>query len=49
MGVLDIDSPNLDRFDDDDREGIESIVAVFLASQANDDLPDLSETASIES
>ena len=40
VGVLDIDSPNLDRFDDDDREGIESIVAVFLASQANDDLPD---------
>ena len=43
LGVLDIDSASLSRFDEDDREGLESVVAVFLASQATDDLPDLSE------
>lgn len=45
LGVLDIDSSSEDRFDEDDREGIESVVAVFLASQATQDLPDLSEQA----
>lgn len=45
LGVLDIDSASLDRFDEDDREGIESVVAVFLASQATQDLPDFSEQA----
>ncbi|MBV9502329.1 MAG: GAF domain-containing protein [Acidobacteriaceae bacterium] len=45
MGVLDIDSSSLNRFDDEDREGIESIAAVFLASQVTNDLPDLSEEA----
>jgi L-methionine (R)-S-oxide reductase len=44
-GVLDIDSATANRFDDDDREGIESVVAVFLASQATNDMPDLSEEA----
>lgn len=43
LGVLDIDSASLNRFDEDDREGLESIVSVFLASQSTDDLPDLSE------
>lgn len=45
LGVLDIDSASLNRFDDEDKEGIESIVAVFLASQVTNDLPDLSEEA----
>jgi L-methionine (R)-S-oxide reductase len=45
LGVLDIDSATANRFDDDDREGIESVVAVFLASQATNDMPDLSEEA----
>lgn len=45
LGVLDIDSASVNRFDEDDRDGIESLVAVFLASQATDDLPDLSEHA----
>jgi len=49
LGVLDIDSPSLARFDEDDREGLESVVAVFLASQATGELPDLSDTASIQS
>jgi len=45
LGVLDLDSATANRFDDDDREGIESVVAVFLASQATNDMPDLSEEA----
>lgn len=43
LGVLDIDSASLNRFDEDDREGLESIASVFLASQTTNDLPDLSE------
>jgi L-methionine (R)-S-oxide reductase len=45
LGVLDIDSASLERFDDDDRDGIESLVSVFLASLATNDLPDLSDEA----
>ncbi|HKK71537.1 MAG TPA: GAF domain-containing protein [Candidatus Krumholzibacteria bacterium] len=30
LGVLDLDSPHLDRFDDDDREGIERLAAVWM-------------------
>jgi L-methionine (R)-S-oxide reductase len=45
LGVLDVDSASLNRFDEDDKDGIESIAAVFLASQATNDLPDLSEEA----
>ncbi len=45
LGVLDIDSPTLNRFDDDDREGIESVVAVFVGSQVMKDMPNLSEEA----
>jgi len=48
LGVLDIDSPSHDRFDEDDREGIESVISVFLASQVTDDLPDFSEEAAGE-
>ncbi|MFL6673450.1 MAG: GAF domain-containing protein [Massilia sp.] len=32
IGVFDIDSPSLDRFSDDDRAGIEAMVAAFLAA-----------------
>jgi GAF domain-containing protein len=45
LGVLDLDSTSLSRFDEEDREGIESIVSVFLASQTTNDLPDFSEEA----
>ena len=37
LGVLDIDSASLNRFDDDDKDGIESVVSVFLASQVTND------------
>jgi len=47
LGVLDIDSASLNRFDDEDKEGVESIVAVFLASQVTNDMPDLSEEAAV--
>lgn len=43
LGVLDIDSASLNRFDEEDREGLESIVSVFIASEPTNDLPDLSE------
>ena len=45
LGVLDIDSGSLNRFDDEDAEGLESVVSVFLSSQTTNDLPDLSEAA----
>ena len=32
IGVLDIDSPRLARFDDEDRRGVERLAAIFLAS-----------------
>ncbi|MDQ2773409.1 MAG: GAF domain-containing protein [Acidobacteriota bacterium] len=44
VGVLDIDSATENRFDEDDCEGIESVVSVFLASQATDDLPDFDDS-----
>ncbi|HSU61374.1 MAG TPA: GAF domain-containing protein [Bryobacteraceae bacterium] len=43
LGVLDIDSASLNRFDEDDREGIESAVSVFLASLSTQDLPDFDD------
>jgi L-methionine (R)-S-oxide reductase len=33
LGVLDVDSPHLARFDDADRRGLETLAAIFLASQ----------------
>jgi GAF domain-containing protein len=45
LGVLDLDSASLNRFDDEDREGLEALTSLFLASQATNDLPDLSEQA----
>jgi GAF domain-containing protein len=32
LGVLDLDSPSLARFDDDDARGLERIVALYVAS-----------------
>ena len=32
LGVLDIDSPTLSRFDDEDRAGLEAMVATFIAA-----------------
>jgi GAF domain-containing protein len=32
LGVLDLDSPELARFDDDDRRGLERLAAVFTES-----------------
>lgn len=49
VGVLDVDSPTLDRFDEDDREGLESIAAVLLAgASGDDDLPDFSDEAALD-
>jgi GAF domain-containing protein len=45
LGVLDIDSASLNRFDEEDEEGLESVVSIFLSSQTTNDLPDLSEAA----
>jgi L-methionine (R)-S-oxide reductase len=32
LGVLDLDSPKLARFDEDDRRGLESLAAIFVKS-----------------
>jgi len=32
LGVLDLDSPNANRFDDEDRKGCEKLVQIFLAA-----------------
>ena len=45
MGVLDMDSTSLNRFDEDDKDGVEAIVSVFLAAQSAGELPDLSDEA----
>ncbi len=47
IGVLDIDSASLNRFDEEDQEGIESIASVFVALQNTDDLPDFSAEAAV--
>jgi L-methionine (R)-S-oxide reductase len=46
LGVLDIDSPSLNRFDEDDKEGLESVVSILLAAQSTDELPDFNEETS---
>jgi L-methionine (R)-S-oxide reductase len=48
LGVLDIDSASVNRFDDDDKEGVESIVAVFLAAQGTN-MPNLADEATVSS
>jgi L-methionine (R)-S-oxide reductase len=46
LGVLDVDSPVLNRFDEDDAEGLESLMSLFLSSLATNDLPDFEALAS---
>ena len=43
VGVLDVDSPSPNRFDDDDAEGLEVIASVLLSMLPTDNMPDLSE------
>jgi L-methionine (R)-S-oxide reductase len=45
VGVLDLDSASLNRFDEDDREGLESVAAIFLAAEHAGELPDLDQQA----
>jgi len=47
IGVLDVDSTTLKRFDAEDQEGLESVAAVFLGSLIESDLPDLSDEAAL--
>lgn len=47
LGVLDVDSASLNRFTEDDREGLECLASVFVSSLVTDDLPDLSEAAAV--
>jgi hypothetical protein len=35
----------LNRFDEDDQEGLEAFASVFVASLVTEDLPDLSDVA----
>lgn len=42
-GVLDIDSAIPNRFDEHDSEGLESVVAVLLASHSSGEIPDFCE------
>jgi len=45
IGVLDVDSARLNRFDVEDAEGLETAVAILLNAVDSDQLPDLSESA----
>ena len=45
LGVIDVDSASVGRFDEEDVEGLESVASAFLASQPTHDLPDLSDEA----
>jgi GAF domain-containing protein len=45
IAILDVDSPVLNRFDEDDQEGLEAFASVFVASLVTEDLPDLSDVA----
>ena len=49
VGVLDVDSPTPNRFDEDDAEGLEVIAAVLLSLLPTDNMPDLSEEPAISS
>ncbi|MBV8867009.1 MAG: GAF domain-containing protein [Acidobacteriaceae bacterium] len=46
VGVLDVDSASLNRFDEEDQEGLESVAAVLLAAHPIGQLPDLVGDAS---
>jgi GAF domain-containing protein len=43
LGVVDVDSASFHRFDEEDAEGLESVISVFLASQPTHNLPDFTE------
>jgi L-methionine (R)-S-oxide reductase len=45
VGVLDVDSASLNRFDADDVEGLETVASILLGSIDTDHLPDLSDSA----
>jgi GAF domain-containing protein len=45
LGVLDVDSASLNRFDEEDRDGLESLASLFLSSFSTDDLPDFEALA----
>jgi L-methionine (R)-S-oxide reductase len=47
VGVLDVDSPIPNRFDEDDAEGLEVIAAVLLSLLPTDNMPDLTEEAAV--
>jgi GAF domain-containing protein len=48
IGVLDLDSASPSRFDEDDKEGVESLASVFLAAQPVGDLPEFDEEDAVE-
>jgi L-methionine (R)-S-oxide reductase len=45
LGVLDVDSPVLNRFDEDDADGLESLMSLFLSCLTTNDLPDFEALA----
>ncbi len=45
IGVLDVDSPALNRFDEEDAEGLEIVASILLDTFSTDQLPDLSDEA----
>ena len=47
VGVLDVDSPTPNRFDDDDAEGLEVIAAILLSLLPTDNMPDLSQEPAV--
>lgn len=47
IGVLDVDSPILNRFDEEDEEGLETAASILLDAVISDELPDLSEEAAV--
>jgi L-methionine (R)-S-oxide reductase len=45
IGVLDVDSPVANRFDEDDAEGLETAASIILDAFVTDKMPDLSDEA----
>ncbi len=45
LGVLDLDSAALNRFDEEDQEGLECLVALLISSFPTDDMPDFEAMA----
>lgn len=45
LAILDIDSASLNRFDEDDQEGLEALASIFVSNMDVADLPDLSDLA----